>query len=169
VGEKGRVRAHLEFDDAKIDFEGDADQVFESILRFISQIYPSIRAFQKIIYTPDLIKITDKIAGLMEITSDGPIINPNINLSARNAICLVLLGAYMGNKIGKFQKDTLSTSELSRLTGKAKKTVSNELPKLIDKGLVERVSDGGYKITQLGIRKTEEIAEMVKRKMNLSK
>ncbi len=167
MNEKGKVRAHLEFGGAKVDFEGDADQVLKSILRFLSQVYPSIRAFQKIVYTPDLIKIADEIAGLMEITSDGPIINPNINLSAKNAICLVLLGAYMGNKIGKLQKETLSTSELSRFTGKAKKTVSNELPKLVDKGLVEKVAEGEYKITQLGIRKAEEIAEVIREKMNL--
>ena len=148
MNEKGKVRAHLEFGGAKVDFEGDADQVLKSILRFLSQVYPSIRAFQKIVYTPDLIKISNEIAGLMEITSDGPIINPNI-------------------KIGKLQKETLSTSELSRFTGKAKKTVSNELPKLVDKGLVEKVAEGEYKITQLGIRKAEEIAGVIREKMNL--
>ncbi len=169
MNETGWVKAHLEFDETKVDFEGDADQVFESILRFLSQIYPSIRALQKIIYTPDLIKIADEITGLMEITSDGPVINPNVVLSARNAICLVLLGAYMGNKVGKLQKDTLSPTELSRLTRKARKTISNELPKLIDRGLIEKVSEGEYRITQLGIKRAEEIAGAIKEKMNLSK
>lgn len=147
----------------KADFEGDAEQVFESILRFLSQVYPNIELIQKIVFTPDLVKMMNDIAGLVEITQDGPIISSDLDLPAKSAICLTLLGAYIGNKIGRLRKETLSTSELSKLTGKAKKTVSNEIPKLVEDGLVEKASEGEYRITPLGIRKTEEVAEAIKR------
>ncbi|MEM2960176.1 MAG: winged helix-turn-helix domain-containing protein [Candidatus Bathyarchaeia archaeon] len=147
----------------KADFEGDAEQVFESILRFLSQVYPNIELIQKIVFTPDLVKMMNDIAGLVEITQDGPIISSDLDLPAKSAICLTLLGAYIGNKIGRLRKETLSTSELSKLTGKAKKTVSNEIPKLVEDGLVEKASEGEYRITPLGIRKTGEMAEVIKR------
>ncbi|MEM1550866.1 MAG: hypothetical protein QXR13_02900 [Candidatus Bathyarchaeia archaeon] len=156
------VKVHLEIGDLKVDFEGDSKQVFETLLRFISQVCPNIELLQRITYTPDLTNLINDIAGLVEISSNGPIINPNLYLSTRNAICLALLGAYIGNKIGKLSKDTLSVNDLSRLTGKAKKTVTNEVPKLVEVGLIERVSEGEYRITELGIRRTEDIIRAIK-------
>ncbi|MEM2320454.1 MAG: hypothetical protein QXS79_01000 [Candidatus Bathyarchaeia archaeon] len=156
------VKVHLEIGDMKVNFEGSSEQVFDSLLRFISQICPNIELLRRIMYTPDLAKIINNISGLVEISSSGPIINPSLELSAKNAICLALLGAYVGSRIGKLSKDTLSVGELSRLTGKAKKTVTNELPKLIEGGLVERASEGEYKITELGVRRTEEIIKVIK-------
>lgn len=162
MSEKSIVKVHLEMGDMKVDFEGSSEEVFESLLRFISQVCPGIEMLRKITYTPDLTRIIEDLTGLIEISSSGPVINPNLELSARNAICLALLGAYIGNRIGKLSKDTLSVGELSRLIGKAKKTVINELPRLIDSGLVERVSEGEYKITELGIKRTEEIIRAIK-------
>ncbi|MEM1586195.1 MAG: helix-turn-helix domain-containing protein [Candidatus Bathyarchaeia archaeon] len=159
---KDTVKVHLEIGDLKVDFEGDSKQVFESLLRFLSQVCPNIELLQKITYAPDLVNLMNNIAGLVEISSEGPLINLNLDLSTRNAICLALLGAYIGNRIGKLSKDTLSISELSKLTGKAKKTVTNEMPKLIENGLVERVYEGEYRITELGIRRTEDIIKAVK-------
>lgn len=157
MNERNLVKVHLEYGEIKADFEGEAGQVFESILRFLSQVCPAIEVAQKVIYVPNLVNIMNSIVGILEITAEIPILNPAINLSAKNAICLALLGAYIGNRIGKLQKDTLSINDLSKSTGKAKKTISNDIPKLIESGLIEKVSEGEYRITQLGIRRSEEI------------
>lgn len=162
MNERGAVKVHIEFGDLKADFEGDANQVIESVLRFLSQICPNIDLLQKVTYTPDLVKLANSISGVIEILSEGPIVNPDLDLSARNAICLALLGAYVGNKIGRLKKDTLSTNELSRFTGKARKTISNEIPLLIENGIVERAPESEYRITQLGIRTAEKILEVIK-------
>ncbi len=161
---EAKVKAHLEAGEVKVDFEGDVNQVFESIIRFLSQLYPNIEILQKIIFTPDLASLSSSIAGLVEITPEGPIIAPNVDLTARSAICLVLLGAYIGAKLGRLNKDSLATNDLSKFTGKARKTVINELPRLIEEGLVEKVSDGEYKITALGMRRAEEMVESLKRR-----
>jgi len=163
LSEKRTIRVHVEFGDARVDFEGDLNEVFEAIVRFLSRIYPSIEILQKIVFSPDLARLMNSVVGLLEITSNGPAISQNIDLPARSAICLALLGAYIGSRIGKLQRDSLSTNELSKLTGKARKTVTNELPRLIEEGLVEKVSEGEYRITELGIRRAEEIAESIKR------
>jgi len=160
---EAKVKAHLEVGDIKVDFEGDVNQVFESIISFLSQIYPNIEIIRRIFFTPDLAKLSSSIAGLVEITLEGPIIAPNVNLTARSAICLVLLGAYIGAKFGRLQRDSLAASDLSKFTGKAKKTVINELPRLVEEGLIEKVSEGEYRITTLGIRRTEEIIESLKK------
>jgi len=164
VSEQNKLRVHLEFGEAKADFEGDVNQVFEAIVRFLTQIYPNLETVQKIIYTPDLTRLAEKLAGLLEITSKGPLFVSRFDLPARNAVCLALLGSYVGNKLGKMPKETLSSNELAKITGKARKTISNEMPHLSSDGLVERTAEGEYRITILGIRRTETIIDEYKAK-----
>jgi len=163
VKEKGKLTVHLEFGEAKADFEGDVDQVFESIIRFLTQIYPNLRILQQIVYTPDLIRLGEKLSGLLEITSEGPILVSAFDLSARDAVCLALLGAHVGTKLGKISKSTLSSGELAKIVGKARKTIANEVPRLTSDGLVERTTEGEYQLTTLGIRKTETLIEEYER------
>jgi hypothetical protein len=156
MGEQKMLRVHLEFGEAKADFEGDVNQVFEAIVRFLANVYPNLEVLQSIVYTPDLAGISKKLVGLVEITSDGPVLVSEVEMSARDAMCIALLGTYVGKRLGRLLKETLSSSELAKIVGKARKTISNELPRLMSEGTVERTEDQEYRLTTLGIRKTED-------------
>ena len=159
MSEQKKLRVNIEFGNAKADFEGDVNQVFEAIIHFITQIYPNLEIVQNIIYIPNLVQLAEKLVGLVEITSEGPILISGFDQPAKNMILLTLLGSYVGSKLGKIPKDTLSSIDLAKVTGKARKTVSNEIPRLISEGLVERTLEGEYRLTTLGIRKTEDITK----------
>ncbi len=163
MGDKEKLKVHIELDRTKADFEGDVNEVFELTIKFLTQICPSLEILQRIIYTPDIVDLTKKIEGLIEITSEGPILSSSLDVPTRDAVCLALLGAYLGRLFGKLSKDTLSTKDLARIIGKARKTVSNEAPRLISEGLIERTSEGEYRLTTLGIRKTEILIEEYKK------
>jgi len=150
------LRVHLEFGEVKVDFEGDVNQVTESIIRFLAGVYPDLEILRRLVYTPDVASLAAKLVGRAEITAEGPILVSGSDLSTRDAACIAILGAYVGSKLGKLPKESLSTSDLARITGKAKKTISNEVPKLVADGLAERTGEGEYKLTILGIRKTED-------------
>jgi hypothetical protein len=157
MSEQNKIRVHLEFGEVKADFEGDVNQVFEFTVRFLTEAYPGLEILHGIVYTPDLVKLATELVGHVEITAEGPILVSASELSAREAICIVLLGAHVGNRLGKITKGTLSSSDLATITGKARKTISNEVPRLAADGLVERTEEGEYKLTILGIRKTEDM------------
>jgi len=152
-----KIRLLLEFNDVKATFEGDVDEVLKAAIRFLSEIYPNIELVQKVTYTPDLVRLIECIKGIVELTPEGPVFTSDFQLSAREKICIALLGAYVGEKLGKLSKTSLSTQELTRITKKAKKTISNELPKLINRGLVKRTSEGECQLTVLGIREAENL------------
>jgi hypothetical protein len=156
MNEQKKLKVHLEFSDAKADFEGDVNQVFEAIIRFLTNVYPNLEILQSIVYAPDLAGISKKLVGLVEITSGGPVLVSEVEMPARDAMCIVLLSAYVGKRLGRLLKETLSSSELAKITGKARKTISNELPKLISEGTAERTEEGEYRLTTVGIRKTED-------------
>jgi len=158
-----KLKVHIELGEAKADFEGEINQVFELTVKFLTQIYPNLEILQRIVYTPDIVALAKKIEGLIEITSEGLILLPNFDVPARDAICIALLGAYLGKALGKLSKDTLTTRHLARIIGKARKTVSNEVPRLLSDGLIERTPKGEYRLTTVGIRKTESFIEEYKK------
>ena len=160
--ESEKVKVHIEIGDARADFEGDVDQVFELTARFLTQICPSLKVLRRLIYTPDITKLAEKIVGLIEISPKGPMLS-NFDVPTRDAVCLILLGAYLGKVLGILGKDSISSRDLARIIGKARKTVSNEMPRLVSEGVVERTSEGEYRLTILGIKKTEKIIERYKK------
>ncbi len=157
MNRQNQLKVHIEFGEAKVDFEGDVNQVFEAIVRFLINVYPSLEVLNKLLYSPNLTDLAEKIAGTVEITDEGPILVSEAELSTRDAACIAMLGSYIGNKIGKLSKETLSPAELAKITGKARKTISNEVPRLIADGFVEKTQEGEYKLTLFGVRKTENM------------
>ena len=153
--EDERLKVHIELGEAKADFEGDLNEVFGLTVKFLTQICPSLEALQKILYKPDIVELTERVKGLIEITPEGLILLSNLDAPAREAACLALLGAYLGKAFGKLSKDSLSTRDLARIVGKARKTIANEMPRLVSDGLIERTPEGEYRLTTLGIRRTE--------------
>ena len=154
---QNKLKVHLEFGEVKVDFEGDVNQVFEFIVNFLTEVYPNLEILQNLVYTPDLTNLAAKLVGRIEITAEGPILVSGSELSTRDVTCISLLGAHVGNKLGKLTKETLSSGDLAKITGKARKTISNEIPRLIADGLLERTAESEYKLTILGIRKTEDM------------
>jgi len=59
--------------------------------------------------------------------------------------------------------DSLSAAGLAKATGKALKTVANQVAWMVDEGLIERVGRGEYRITSRGIKRAEEIAVNLKK------
>ncbi len=162
MDDQRELRVHVEFGKVKADFEGGVDQVFESVVRFFTEIYPNLEILQKVVYTPDVTRLASKLQGLVEITSEGPILASGLELPARHAVCITLLASHVGYALGKMPKGILSSRELARLIDKARKTIRNEMPRLISEGLLERTPEREYQITTLGIRKTEDIIDEYK-------
>ncbi|OYT45532.1 hypothetical protein B6U84_02075 [Candidatus Bathyarchaeota archaeon ex4484_40] len=157
ANEEKKLKVQLEFGDAKAMFEGGVDDVFKALTRFLTQLYPNLEVARRITYSPDLTKLAEELVGIIELTPEGPIFASDLHLSAKEKICLALLGAYVGERLGKLSKGSLSPNELSRITGKARKT-----PRLITGGLVERTPEGECQITILGIREAEKIIKECK-------
>lgn len=167
MDKKPELRVHVEFGGMTAHFEGDADEVLKGFTRFLTQVYPSLEIARRLVYAPDIIAIAEDLSGLVELSSEGPIIVSKGDLSARELICLALLGTHVGYRLGKLSTQDLSPDELARVVGKAKKTVMNELPGLVSNGQIEKGAEGKYSITVLGIKRAEEIIEDYKAKVEI--
>jgi len=144
------IRINVQIKGEQFNFEGKVDEAISAFLKFICNIYPSYEVVSKIILTIDYEKILKDFAGIIAIANEGPVLLRH-DVATDQAIGFCLIGAHIGLKIGKSLKETLTSEELTKFTGKSSGTVANELTTMTKQGLVERVGRGEYKITTAGI------------------
>lgn len=143
------VEVRVRLDGMEASFRGAVDDVMKALFEWISKVYPAYEAFSRIVYEPDLDRLMRECSDLMAITEGGVILRKT-NLNTEEAITLSLVGAYIGFRIGKLERESMTPTELSRTTGKALKTIYNTLASMVKQGRVVRES-GEYKLTKLHI------------------
>lgn len=145
------ISGHIEIlGKGHIDFQGDADESLDCILRFLANAYPTYKVVSDLIISLDMEELMRSLKGVIGISDDGLVILKT-DLSTDVSIMLCLIGALVSRKIGKMDKETLDVEGIAKLTGKATKTIRNEMPDLIKKGWVDRVERGEYRVTTAGI------------------
>ncbi|MCJ7759651.1 hypothetical protein MUP59_00710 [Candidatus Bathyarchaeota archaeon] len=157
MGENSKLKLHFELDNLKVDLEGDPETVSREFLTQLADIYPSFNIARKLSFNPDLMKISEGLVGLVEFVPEGIILNRR-DLSAEQAILICLLGVHISYEMGRWAADSMSAAALSKITGKALKTISNQVALMVEETLVEKIGKGEYRITTLGIKRADAIA-----------
>ena len=159
-----RLRLHLEVGDVKVDLEGEADDVVRGLLAQLAKVFPSLELARKLSFNPDLAELSDSLTGVAEFAPEGLLLNAK-ELPADEAIVVTLLGMYVGYRLGKVQSESLPALGLAKATGKALKTVANQIAWMVDEGLVERLGRGEYRTTSLGIKRAQSIILELKKEV----
>ncbi len=151
-----RLRVHVEYGELQADFAGDPEAVSLAFIDFLYKVYPSFKLAHNLVFKPDLVKLSQALEGVIEYSSEGMILLPE-TLTSEEAILLSLLGVYVGNQLRFFEEAALSVNDVANTSGKAPKTILNQLKGMIDDGLVERAERGKYRIKSRGIKAAEKI------------
>ncbi len=158
MSEKPKVKVQIEWGDVKHTVEGDLETVVREIMQFAAKVLPNYTLASKLTFSPDYSSMVDDLSESVKLTPEGEAVFLKPELSAENSIALVLLAVRVANAVGTRQTVDMSPETISRAIGKSIKTVRNTLALLTKTGVVERSSEGNYKLTIQGIRKSHEIA-----------
>ena len=95
-------------------------------------------------------KLIAQYEGIFDII-DGEITVMKEKISIDDFILLSLIAAYLGHKLGKFDRETLRVDDILRAGGVAcefsRGSIYNELSTLAGGGKIEREAKGEYKVT----------------------
>lgn len=134
-------------------FSGTPDEVLSEILKFLAKVYPALEIVSRLTLSTDIESLSRDLEGVVAIAPEGPVLLASKqNLTVEEVIESYLIAKYMGYKLGKLDSDTLSSSDLVKLTGSTVGTVAGRLSGLVGRLLAERVGRGEYRITTLGIK-----------------
>lgn len=148
--EKDRIRVTIKTQDSEVEFEGEYEEVWMSINKYFSELYPSLQIVKKLIGAVDIEDLMNKLSGKIEVKEDR--INILAGGDAKKKILLCLAGAYVGRRLGIFEKEFLTPKEIANYTGIDEKITRARLSELRKEGLVIRKEDGLYGFTPASLK-----------------
>jgi len=165
------VKMHVEFGEARADFEGPPEEVIRAIMKFLESVYPTFSILKNLSLTVDIEQLAKNSVGIIGFGSEGAVITiPKerlSKLSIRELIALHLVKAYLARALGKSDRDFQSVDELLTAIGGRIGAMAGRLSEMVDEGLVSRVGRGEYKITTYGLK--HYLEQMLSKIMELTK
>lgn len=153
---KETVTVHIKYQETEQTFTGDANQVWISINRFFSEMIPALQTVKKALLTVDLESLIEDCKNVIAVAPEGPVLLVSRRkLTDNETLTLQLLATYIGNKLGQ-SKDYLTKEELQAGLGKNAKITSTRLCELCREGSATKTEEGNYRITTLGIKRSQE-------------
>jgi hypothetical protein len=153
---KETVTVHIKYQETEQTFTGDANQVWISINRFFSEMIPALQTVKKALLTVDLESLIEDCKNVIAVAPEGPVLLVSRQkLTDNETLTLQLLATYIGNKLGQ-SKDYLTKEELQAGLGKNAKITSTRLGELCREGSATKTEEGNYRITTLGIKRSQE-------------
>ena len=146
----GELKVVLRHGETEVEFSGNYEDVWRSINKYLSEIYPPIEAVKKLIGAIDVNLLMEKLEGLVEIREG--MINVLEDTGAKRKILLCLAGAHVGKILGLLERDKLTPKEIASYTGLNEKVTRARLSELKKAGLVIKYGEGLYGFTKASIR-----------------
>ena len=144
------LKAVLRHGETEVEFSGNYEDVWRSINKYLSEIYPPIEAVKKLIGAVDVNLLMEKLEGLVEIREG--MINVLEDTGAKRKILLCLAGAHVGKILGLLERDKLTPKEIASYTGLNEKVTRARLSELKKAGLVIKYGEGLYGFTKASIK-----------------
>jgi len=156
---KETITVHIKYRDTEQTFTGNVNDVWISVNRFFSEMIPAFDIARKVTLTVDLAKLIEDFKDVIAIAPEGPeLLIPKEKLTDSETLQLYLLAAYIGYRLGKLTKETMTKEELAAKLGKTMKITTTRLGELVKDGLTAKTEEGNYKITTMGIKKLQDVA-----------
>ncbi len=159
MSERPKIKVQIEWGDIKHVAEGDLESVVREVVQFAAKVLPNYVLASKLTFSPDYSSMVDDLSQTVQLSPEGEIVLLNNEMSAENSILIVLLAARVANAVGTRSRVDMDAEAISRAIGKAVKTVRNTLAMVTKTGIVERTSEGSYKLTIQGIRRAHDVAK----------
>jgi len=146
------IIVHVKYKDMEQTFTGNVNNIWVSVNRFFSEMVPAFDIARKVTLTVDLAKLVEDFKDVIAITPEGPeLLIPKKKLTDSETLQLYLLATYIGYRLAKLTKETMTKEELQAKLGKNMKITTTRLGELVKQGSVVKTEEGNYKITTLAI------------------
>jgi len=152
--ERDRVTVHVRYGGVEQTFSGSVDDVWVSVNRFFGEMIPAFDIARKVTLSVDLAKLVEDFKDVIAVAPEGPeVLISKERLTDSETLQLYLLAAYIGCRLGKLARETMTKEELQAKLGKSMKITSTRLGELVKQGIVAKTEEGNYKIATIGIKR----------------
>lgn len=149
------LRVSIRYGDLEAEFSGSPGSVYRQIVSFLEKAIPAYSLARKISFSMDLEDLLKTFSEIFAYDEEhGLFFKLSLNelKSVSDAILLLALRKHLEYKLGRVGEQSINFSELEGSLPAKKKTVRNNLTKLVQAELLRRLDRGDYVITALGIK-----------------
>lgn len=138
------VSVSVAIGDIKVQFNGSAGSVLQSVIAFISKQVPTLDLAKRISLNYSATELIESFAAFIKITAEGPriILDPGETgikkVSDKQMVALQLAASRIAKDLGKTEIDGMSLSQIQFATTLNPKSVSSRLSELVKSGHVLR-------------------------------
>jgi len=147
-----KLQVTVKYGELRADYEGSPDDVLRGVIDFLRRVHPALEVVEKISLTTDLNNLLKALEGVVAVQPSGPVILSEKKITIEQTISLLLAGAYASHQLNLLNQESLALDALGRLTGKTGGSLRGTLSRMKEKQLIERLPEGGYRITPLGLK-----------------
>lgn len=136
------LKIRIQHEDISVEFDGNYEEVWMSVNKYLSELYPSLYVLKKFLGAVDVSHIMSLLSGKAQIVNGRIIVSAQADAKKKILICLA--AAYVGKVLGLLENDALSPKEVSAITGIEERATRARLSEMRKSGLVIKVDDGRY-------------------------
>ncbi len=162
------LRVTIKYGDLETSFSGPPEAVYRQIIAFMEKALPAYSLARKIAFNTDLKDLLEAFSDVFAYDAqEGLFFKLSLSQlkSVSDAILLLALRKCLEHKLGRIEAPNISPGELEAALTAKKKTIMNNLTKLVQSELLKRLDRGDYAITPLGIK---YLADKLSRKESAS-
>jgi len=151
--EEKELEVSVKYGQLESRFTGPINEVFRAVIGFLGKVCPTYDLASRLVMAVDVEKLIEDLEGIIAITEEGLVSTiPSDLLSDKEAIRLQLIKAYLGCRLARQDKETMSLGDIITETRGKPGAVAGRLSEMVSDGLVVRAGKGEYRITTLGIK-----------------
>lgn len=166
---EAQITVQVKYGSVEKTFSGGVEEVWAAVNKFFGEFIPAFEISKALVLSADLQKLVEDCKGLIGFADNSPhLLVSKEKLTDNETLALHLLAAYIGIKLGMLKSDVLTREDLQVKLGKNAKITSTRLGELVKSEMVEKTSDGGYRITGFGVAQMQrEWLPKIKAKLGL--
>lgn len=149
------LKVTIRYGDLEMSFSGPPEAVYRQIIAFMEKTLPAYSLARKIAFNMDLKDLLEAFSGIFAYDAqEGLFFKISLSQlkSISDAILLLALRKYLEYKLGRIESPNITPGELEAALPAKKKTIMNNLTKLVQSELLKRLDRGDYTITPLGVK-----------------
>jgi hypothetical protein len=153
-----RIVVQVRYKNVEKTFSADSVEDAWLLLNgFFHEFIPSFEIANKLWLNVDLEGLAKELEGIIAFSPEGSnLLLSKSRLTDNETLILWLLASYVGHKLGKLERDSISKEELQAKLGKSGKITSTRLGELVKNDWVTRTDDDKFKITTFGLIQAEK-------------
>ncbi|RLG09968.1 MAG: hypothetical protein DRN64_03385 [Thaumarchaeota archaeon] len=149
------LKVTIRYGDLEAEFSGSPEAVYRQVVSFLEKAIPEYSLAKKISFSMDLKDLLEVFGDYFAYDErEGLFFKKSLSdlRSVSDAILFLALRRHLEYRLGRVESPAISSAEFESSLQAKKKTILNNLTKLVQSELLKRLDRGDYAITPLGIK-----------------